>query len=42
MTPEEGAAARQRARQEAEDARDEALRSPTPDPEGLTEGVFAE
>ena len=42
MTPEEVAASHDKARQDAEDARDEALKSPMPDPAGLTEGVFAE
>ena len=42
MTPGEVATSHARARADAETARDEALESPMPDPESLTEGVFAE
>ena len=42
MTAEEVAASHDKARKDAEDARDEALKSPMPDPAHLTEGVFAE
>ncbi len=42
MTAGEVAASHDKARRDAEDARDEALKSPMPDPAHLTEGVFAE
>ncbi len=42
MTADEVASSREKARMDAEAARDEALRSPMPDPAHLTEGVFAE
>ena len=42
MTQEEIAASHERARSDAEQAREEALEGPMPDPASLTEGVFAE
>lgn len=42
MTPEEVAASHEKARADAEAARDKALGSPMPDPARLEEGVFAE
>jgi len=42
LTPEEIAASHARARREAEEARDAALKLPFPDPAKVAEGVFAE
>ena len=42
LTPEEIAGSHARARKEAEEARDKALKCPFPDPARVADGVFAE